>query len=48
MKTPKSLSRYMALIGAKGGSVKGPQKKRSVEHYKRASAKRWGKKPTPN
>lgn len=41
---PKAVSEYMATIGKKGGETKGAPKKRSIEHYKRAAAKRWAKK----
>ena len=42
-KPPKAVSAYMAEIGRKGGEAKGERKKRSVEHYRKAAAKRWGK-----
>ncbi len=40
---PKAVRDYMATIGKKGGSAKGPKKKRSTAHYKAAAAKRWAK-----
>jgi hypothetical protein len=33
MKPPKSVSTYMATIGAKGGQTTGSRKARSPEHY---------------
>jgi len=38
MSIPKTVSAYMAKIGAKGGSKAGPAKARSAEHYQRMAA----------
>lgn len=34
---------YLSRLGKKGGSVKGPQKVRPKEHYKKAVGIRWAK-----
>lgn len=40
----KAIRAYLAAIGSKGGKTKGKSKTRSVEHYRKAAAKRWAKK----
>ena len=34
---------YLSRLGKKGGSVKGPQKVRPKEHYRKAVGIRWAK-----
>lgn len=40
MKPPKSVSAYMADIGARGGKAKGARKARSPAHYAKMIAAR--------
>ena len=38
----ETVPEYLARIGAKGGSVKGPTKARTTEQARKAARARWG------